>query len=70
MVKFGKNNLIATNLTFGKNKLKYPLFTLLMFATYQNGLPISWIIASSSSTNDIQSWMEKLWSRIYEMDPM
>eukprot|EP01018_Ginkgo_biloba_P027366 Gb_05759 [translate_table: standard] len=70
MVKFRKNDLIATDSTFGTNKLKYPLFTLLVFDTHQNGLPVAWIISSSSSTSDIQSWMEKLRSRIYEMDPM
>eukprot|EP01018_Ginkgo_biloba_P032542 Gb_19654 [translate_table: standard] len=60
MVIFGKNNLIATDSTFGTNKLKYPLFTLLVFDTHHNGLPVAWIISSSSSANDIQSWMEKL----------
>eukprot|EP01018_Ginkgo_biloba_P035343 Gb_06155 [translate_table: standard] len=70
MVKFGKNNLIATNSTFGTNKLKYPLFTLIVFDTHQNGVPIAWIISSSSSANDIQNWMEKLQSRIHEVDPM
>eukprot|EP01018_Ginkgo_biloba_P023560 Gb_28153 [translate_table: standard] len=69
MVKFGKNNLIATNSTFGTNKLKYPLFTLIVFDTHQNGVTITWIISSSSSANDIQNWMEKLWSRIHEIDP-
>eukprot|EP01018_Ginkgo_biloba_P002211 Gb_19727 [translate_table: standard] len=34
MVKFRKNNLIATNSTFGINKLKYPLFTLIAFDTH------------------------------------
>eukprot|EP01018_Ginkgo_biloba_P021173 Gb_29592 [translate_table: standard] len=69
MVKFGKNNLIAFELTFGTNTLKYPLFTLLVFDTHQNGILVVWIILSSSSSNDIQSWMEKIRSRIYEMDP-
>eukprot|EP01018_Ginkgo_biloba_P018418 Gb_01921 [translate_table: standard] len=53
MVKFGKNNLIATNSTFGTNKLKYLLFTLKVFDTHHNGVPITWIISSSSSANDI-----------------
>eukprot|EP01018_Ginkgo_biloba_P006740 Gb_09802 [translate_table: standard] len=70
MVKFGKNTLIAIYSTFGTNKLKYPLFTLIVFDTHQNGVPIVWIISSSSSTNDIQNWMEKLQSRIPEVDPM
>eukprot|EP01018_Ginkgo_biloba_P036354 Gb_12992 [translate_table: standard] len=69
MVKFGKNNLIATDSTFGINKLKYPLFTLIVFDTHQNGVPVAWIISSSSSTNDIQNWMEKIQSRIHELDP-
>eukprot|EP01018_Ginkgo_biloba_P037586 Gb_29481 [translate_table: standard] len=69
IVKLGKNNLIAFDSTFGTNTLQYPLFTLLVFDTHQNGVPVSWIISSSSSASDIQSWMEKLWSRIYEMDP-
>eukprot|EP01018_Ginkgo_biloba_P040887 Gb_11028 [translate_table: standard] len=34
MVKFGKDNLIATDSTFGTNKLKYPLFTLIVFDTH------------------------------------
>eukprot|EP01018_Ginkgo_biloba_P032619 Gb_20521 [translate_table: standard] len=70
MVKFGKNNLIGTDSTFGTNNLKYPLFTLIVFKTHQNGVPVAWIISSSSSANDIQNWMEKLWSRIHEVNPM
>eukprot|EP01018_Ginkgo_biloba_P033644 Gb_32486 [translate_table: standard] len=69
MVKFGKNNLITTDSTFGTNKLKYPLFTLIVFDTHQNRVPVAWIISSSSSANDIQNWMEKLQSRIHEVDP-
>eukprot|EP01018_Ginkgo_biloba_P028672 Gb_13400 [translate_table: standard] len=68
MVKFGKNNLIATDSTFGTNNLKYPLFTLIVFDTHHNGVIIAWIISSSSSANDIQNWMEKLWSRINKVD--
>eukprot|EP01018_Ginkgo_biloba_P003949 Gb_13991 [translate_table: standard] len=68
MVKFGKNNPIAINSTFGTNKLKYPLFTLIVFDTHQNGVTITWIISSRSSVNDIQNWMEKLQSRIHEID--
>eukprot|EP01018_Ginkgo_biloba_P040728 Gb_24627 [translate_table: standard] len=68
MVKFGKNNLIAIDSTFGINKLKYPLFTLIVFDTHQNGVPVAWIILSSSSAIDIQNWMEKLQSRIHEVD--
>eukprot|EP01018_Ginkgo_biloba_P032556 Gb_22151 [translate_table: standard] len=60
MVKFRKNNLIATDSTFRINKVKYPLFTLIVFNTHQNGVAVAWIISSSSSTNDIQNWMEKL----------
>eukprot|EP01018_Ginkgo_biloba_P020812 Gb_00203 [translate_table: standard] len=70
MVKFGKNNLIVTDSTFGTNKLRYPLFTLIVFDTHQNGVPIAWIISSSSLANDIQNWMEKLQFRIHEVDPM
>eukprot|EP01018_Ginkgo_biloba_P006571 Gb_12855 [translate_table: standard] len=69
MVKFRKNNLIGIDSTFGTNKLKYPLFTLLVFGTYQNGFLVAWIISSSSLANDIQNLMEKLWSRTYEIDP-
>eukprot|EP01018_Ginkgo_biloba_P014549 Gb_31391 [translate_table: standard] len=54
MVKFGKNNLIATDSTF-ENKLKYPLFTLIVFETHQNGVHVTWIISSSSSANGIQN---------------
>eukprot|EP01018_Ginkgo_biloba_P027353 Gb_36941 [translate_table: standard] len=50
-------------------EVKYPLFTLLVFDTHYNGLSVAWIISSSSSASDIQSWMEKLRSGIYKMDP-
>eukprot|EP01018_Ginkgo_biloba_P023862 Gb_15783 [translate_table: standard] len=69
MVKFGKNNLIATDSTFGTNKLKYHLFTLIVFDTHHNGVPVAWIISSSSLANDIQNWMEKLRCRIHKVDP-
>eukprot|EP01018_Ginkgo_biloba_P032622 Gb_39009 [translate_table: standard] len=68
MVKFEKNNFIATDSTFGSNKLKYPLFTLIVFNTHQNGILVAWIISSSSLANDIQNWMERF-SRIHEIDP-
>eukprot|EP01018_Ginkgo_biloba_P025698 Gb_31090 [translate_table: standard] len=41
MVKFEKNNLITTNSTFGTNKLKYALFTLIVFDTHPNGVLVA-----------------------------
>eukprot|EP01018_Ginkgo_biloba_P018870 Gb_18917 [translate_table: standard] len=41
MVKFGKNNLIVIDSTFETNKLKYPLFTLIVFDTHQNGVLVA-----------------------------
>eukprot|EP01018_Ginkgo_biloba_P014796 Gb_30458 [translate_table: standard] len=67
MVKFGKNNLIATDSTFGTNNLKYPLFTLIVFDTHQNGVPVAWI--SHQVVQLMTFKMEKLQSRIHEVDP-
>ncbi|KAF9616838.1 hypothetical protein IFM89_032688 [Coptis chinensis] len=47
----------------------YPLCTLLVFDSYQNAIPVAWIIASSSGGQNIRMWMGSLVERIRSKEP-
>ncbi|XP_077212190.1 uncharacterized protein LOC143847287 [Tasmannia lanceolata] len=69
MFHYGQNSSIASHSTFGLNKFRYPLCTLLVFDSCQNAIPIAWVISSSSNSQDIQRWMGALVDRVRTKDP-
>jgi hypothetical protein len=46
MLKFGQNGAIAIDATFGTNLPKYPLFSLLVFDDWRNGILVAWVLTS------------------------
>ncbi|KAL5176694.1 hypothetical protein HKD37_08G022581 [Glycine soja] len=46
MIHFGHRSVVAADSTFGVNRLKYPLFTL-VFYSRQHALPVAWVITRS-----------------------
>lgn len=68
MILFGNNNLIAVDSSFGVKKLKYPVYTLLVFDSNQIAIPIAWVISASFSSHDVHKWMRSLHDRICAKD--
>ncbi|GFY87514.1 SWIM zinc finger family protein [Actinidia rufa] len=69
MIRFGHRSLMAADSTFGIKKLKYPLFTLLVFDSRQHALPVAWVITRSSAKPDVSKWMKALLNRVRAVDP-
>ncbi|MCO5554535.1 hypothetical protein L7F22_008065 [Adiantum nelumboides] len=64
--KYGHNSLLAMDATFGTNKYKFHLYTILVFDAFRNGVPIAWIITSSCCCSDIAKWLTKLRNRVLD----
>ncbi|GFY91288.1 SWIM zinc finger family protein [Actinidia rufa] len=69
MIRFGHRSLMAADSTFGIKRLKYPLFTLLVFDSRQHALPVAWVITRSSAKPDVSKWMKALLDRVRAVDP-
>eukprot|EP01018_Ginkgo_biloba_P040190 Gb_37568 [translate_table: standard] len=69
MIRFGHNSFIAADSTFGTNKLRYPLYTLLVFDSHQNGIPIAWIITPNFASHNVQKWIGALCDKVRLKDP-
>ncbi|PIA42565.1 hypothetical protein AQUCO_02000185v1 [Aquilegia coerulea] len=69
MIHFGHNSSVASHSSFGLNKLRCPLCTLLVFDSYQNAIPVAWIITTSSDGHHIRMWMGGLVERIRAKEP-
>lgn len=69
MIRFGNNSLVAADTTFGINKLKYPLYTLLVFDSNHHALPAAWVITRSFASDDVRKWTGALHDRIHAKDP-
>ncbi|MCO5607055.1 hypothetical protein L7F22_061247 [Adiantum nelumboides] len=64
--KYGHNSLLAMDATFGTNKYKFHLYTILVFDAFRNGLPIAWTITSSSCRSNIKKWLIALRNRVLD----
>lgn len=70
MICFGNNSIVVADTSFGINKLKYPLYTLLVFDSNQHALPVAWVITRSSASDDVRKWMSALNDRIRAKFPL
>ncbi|CAA6668854.1 unnamed protein product [Spirodela intermedia] len=68
MVRFGHQSLLASDSSFGVNKLKYPLYTLLAFDSRQHALPVAWVITRTTGKQDVSKWMKVLADRVRATD--
>ncbi|KAI9114404.1 hypothetical protein K1719_014632 [Acacia pycnantha] len=50
-------------------RLKYPLFSLLVFDSRQHALPVAWVITRSFAKPDVSKWMKALIGRAHSVDP-
>ncbi len=53
MLSYGHNGAISTNATFGTNDMKFHLFTLMGFDDHCMGVPLTWIITSKQTIEDL-----------------
>jgi hypothetical protein len=60
MFQFGQNGLISMDATFGTNNVKYHLFTLMAFDFHQIEVPITWVIMSRQTCEDLVEWLSAL----------
>ncbi|GAB2258211.1 hypothetical protein Droror1_Dr00014371 [Drosera rotundifolia] len=68
MIRFGHCSLVAADSTFGIRRLKYPLYTLLVFDSRQHTLPVAWVITRSFAKPDVSKWMKALVERVHTVD--
>ncbi|RHN55204.1 putative Zinc finger, SWIM-type [Medicago truncatula] len=69
MVRFGHHSVVAADSSFGVKRLKYPLFTLLVFDSRQHALPVAWIITRSFAKPDVSKWLKALIDRARSVEP-
>ncbi|KAI0497553.1 hypothetical protein KFK09_020784 [Dendrobium nobile] len=69
MIQFGNRSVIASDSRFGTNKLKYSVYSLLVFDSKRNAIPVAWIITARFSSGEIHRWMRSLYDRIRSKDP-
>ncbi|XP_047342558.1 uncharacterized protein LOC124946046 [Impatiens glandulifera] len=69
MIRYGRNNVIASHSGFGlKQQLKYPICSLLTFDSTRNPIPVAWIVAPHHALHCVQKWMVPLVERIRAKD--
>ncbi len=56
-------------LTFGKNDLKYHLFTLMGFHGHHSGIPLAWVNTSQQIVDDLVEWLKVLKAKILAIMP-
>ncbi|CAM6085123.1 unnamed protein product [Calypogeia fissa] len=66
MITLGHQNVVACHATYGRDKLEFSFFTLLVFDAHQHAIPVAWIMTSSSNPIDIEIWLRCLKERMNE----
>ncbi|KAE9617161.1 hypothetical protein Lalb_Chr03g0032501 [Lupinus albus] len=69
MVRFGHRSIVAADSTFGIKRLKYPLFTLVVFDSRQHALPVAWVITRSFAKPDMSKWLKALIDQARSIEP-
>ena len=60
MLKYGHSGAIAMDATFRTNVSKYPLFSLLVFDDWRNGILVAWVLTSRMIEVDLVMWLQPL----------
>lgn len=69
MRRYGNNSFISFHSSFGLKKLKYPVYSLLVYNSSQNAIPVAWIITSSFVGKAIHKWIAFLSEILRTKDP-
>jgi hypothetical protein len=49
--------------------MQYPVYTVMVFDEWQNGIPVAFIITSRCQEEDIVAWLTKLRNRVLLVSP-
>jgi hypothetical protein len=60
MLSYGHNGGIFMDATFGTNDMKFQLLTLMVFDDHRTGVPLTWIITSRQTVQDLIKWLKPL----------
>jgi hypothetical protein len=60
MPSYGHNGAISMDATFGTNAMKLHIFTLMAFDENRTGVPLTWIITSRQTVQDLIKWLKSL----------
>jgi hypothetical protein len=60
MLSYGHNGVVSINATFGTNDMKFHLFTLTGFDDHRTGVPLTCIITSKQTVEDLIEWLKPL----------
>jgi hypothetical protein len=60
MLSYGHNGAISMDATFGTNDMKFHLFTLMGFDDHRTSVPLTWIITSKQTIEDLIEWLKPL----------
>ena len=63
-IRFGHGRPLIMDATFGSNREKFPLFTLLAVDDHNNGVPIAWAIISQERTEAIAAFLGAVRQRV------
>ncbi len=65
MLSCGHNGVISMDATFGTNDMKFHLFILMGFDAHHVGVPLTWIITSRQTIEDLFKWLKPLKEKIH-----
>ncbi|CAA0827615.1 zinc ion binding [Striga hermonthica] len=69
MIRFGNCRLLVCDSRFGSNKLKYPVYSLVVFNSDNKAIPVAWVITPRFASRDTHRWMRALYNRVRAKDP-
>jgi hypothetical protein len=69
MVSLDDNGAISMDATFDTNDVKFHLLTLMVFDAHRTRVPVTWIITSHQTCNDLVEWLIPLKTNILRKNP-
>ncbi|KAG0618725.1 hypothetical protein M758_4G088100 [Ceratodon purpureus] len=69
MLEHGHRSGISVDATFGTNEKKFPLYTLMVFDEWHNGVPVAFVLTSKCAEVNLTPWMRALNERMVEEKP-
>ena len=60
MIQFGHKNAISMDSTFGTSRVRFMLYTFLVFDDHRSGFPAAWVITNRETEDCVTKFMEAL----------
>jgi hypothetical protein len=69
MLSYGHNGAISMDATFGTNDMKFHLFMLMGFGDHRTSVPLTLIITSKQTIEDLIEWLKPLKDKMLSHKP-